>query len=114
MTHDWNPETRTQAQGKLNLFLEARVLDKLEMGGHMRLRQFAVGFPIAGNLDEPGAYSVDKKCKHSELDPQQLFGDARLRIQARLVEDIDLSAEQLRREVADQVKKRAGGKSVSV
>ena len=36
--------------------LFSRALNKLGMGRHERLQQFATGFPIAGNLADVGAY----------------------------------------------------------
>ena len=78
------PRERKQVQGKLNLTplsLEwSQVQGKFEMGGQLWPRQFVAGFPIAGDLAEPGVYLV-KNCEMAELAPEQLLNDPTWRIE---------------------------------
>ena len=62
-----------KVRGRANLPLSARVLERLDMGGRLRVRQFTYVFPIIGNVGEPGAYPVDKSRKRPEPKPDLLF-----------------------------------------
>ena len=62
----WN-EQRT-AQGELDLPLLAYTLEVMEMGGQERVTQFTVGFPITGEVAEPGVYP-EHPCPDPELGP---------------------------------------------
>ena len=44
------------AQGKINLPLPAHMLNELGMGGQLWVKQFTDGFPVVGEIPEPGEW----------------------------------------------------------
>ena len=71
-TRDWKEspaKEQRRLQGKLNLFLVARVFQKMEMGDHLRLRQFPPGFPIAGDSGGAGGLSGKQNARNSSCYP---------------------------------------------
>ena len=98
-----------EVQGKVNPPLLATIFAKMEMGGQLWAQQFADGFPVIGNIGEQGVYQIDKSCRQPDLGSDQLFGNAKNRIQARMSGPIRPGATQLWEEAADQVEKGWSG-----
>ena len=69
-------------QGKINLPLLAHMLDELGMGGQKWIKQFTEGFPVIGDISEPGVYP-EQQCDDPGLKPHQLLTNAKYRIKAR-------------------------------
>ena len=59
------------------------MLEKLDVSGQTWLRQITFGFPMVGNLGEPGACPVDKERGAPELSLEELLRNLKNRIGAR-------------------------------
>ena len=73
------PDEQKAAQGKIKLPLLAHMLNELGMGGQKWVKQFTEGFPVMGELSEPGVYP-EQQCDGPELKPHQLLTNAKYRI----------------------------------
>ena len=106
-TERWRESLSTdqmKVQGKINLPLLAIMLEKLGMGGQKWVKQFQEGFPIVGDLEEPGVYPVHE-CPDPEISPDRLFGSARWRLNARRGSVTDPNEGALWSEAVCQVEK---------
>ena len=106
-TKRWRESLSTdqmKVQGKINLPLLAIMLEKLGMGGQKWVKQFQDGFPIVGDLEEPGVYPA-QECPDPEISPDRLFGSAKWRLNARRGSVTDPNEGALWNEALCQVEK---------
>ena len=97
-------EDQKKVQGKVNLPLLAIMLEKLGMGGQLWVRQFQNGFPIVGNLEEPGVYP-QQSCPDPEISPDRLYDSVKWRLKARKASVTDPNEGALWDEAIAQVEK---------
>ena len=91
-------------QGKINLPLLAHMLNELGMGGQVWVRQFTEGFPVIGEISEPGVYP-EQQCADPELKPHQLLTNAKYRLKARMKSVTDPHEGKLWDDAVEQVEK---------
>ena len=78
------PDAQKKVRGRVNLPLLARMLGRLDVGGHLRVQQVTNGFLAVGRIGEAGVYPADRPRRQPELETYQVFRDAGSRIRARM------------------------------
>ena len=71
-----------EVQEEINLFLLAGKIRRMGMGGRLGARRLTGGFPLVGELEEPGMYPAGHQREAPDLAPWQLSANAKNRISA--------------------------------
>ena len=80
------------------------MLNELGMGGQRWAKQFTAGFPVIGEISEPGV-NPEQQRDDPELKPHQLLTNAKYRIKARVKSVTDPHEGELWEDALDQVAK---------
>ena len=78
------PDAQKKVRGRVNLPLLARMLGRLDAGGHLRVQQVTNGFLAVGRIGEAGVYPADRPRRQPEQETDEVFRNAGSRIRARM------------------------------